>query len=396
MTLFAVLLFALLPLMALIIHTGFITLTRRQMQTVVNTAAKEGLRSELSSGPSRVEVSTLASLVFDDDLHLEATEQDELDSREMVLGAGPSLTLSEGIKLGDSTFHASREITGLNDKIYPSGLETNTGDEVDGDMLAGQYDPDGSHVEPSSYVRQDFLLDGDAGWSANDAFLVRLRRSNEVPEDGVSSYGDPVPFLFGRTPYGNADGGTSLLDQKERGTIVRAAAIARLQPVITVGVPSPDVNEGLAIFEIYADEWNDPMLMTGAPVPVTLQANGDISGDLAGRFIDRELMMLGDLTQPSNSIPVDLEVDAVRVAAITVIDGTDRRVVAFGMVVLEVSMGDYFITKLTATDNVPFFNTSPAFLKSLSVSGSDFTDVWNTFVSTDERAMAGALVRSIR
>ena len=42
LTWFAVLLFALLPLMMLIVHLGMVTLTRRQMQTAVNTAALEG------------------------------------------------------------------------------------------------------------------------------------------------------------------------------------------------------------------------------------------------------------------------------------------------------------------------------------------------------------------
>jgi hypothetical protein len=282
MTLFAVLLFALLPLMALIVHTGFTTLTRRQMQSVVNTAAKEGLRSELSSGPSRDDVSTLASLVFDDDLHMEATPQAELDSREMVLGSGPSLTLSDGIKLGDSEFHASREITGLNDQIYPSGLETNTSDEVDGDMIAGQYDPDGSHVEPSSYVRKDFPLTGDPEYDparGTDAFLVRLRRSGETFTGGVGSAGPTIPYLFGRVPYGNADGGTLLLNQRERGTIVRATAIARVRPVRIAGWYDTDVGSGLGPVVVAYSEWTGVtqpipidgsyfVLETGGPLPL--------------------------------------------------------------------------------------------------------------------------------
>ncbi len=47
--LFAVLLFAMIPLMSLIVHVGLITLTRRQMQTAVNTAALEGLRDDAMS-----------------------------------------------------------------------------------------------------------------------------------------------------------------------------------------------------------------------------------------------------------------------------------------------------------------------------------------------------------
>ena len=396
LTLFAVLLFALLPLIALIVHTGFVTLTRRQMQTAVNTAAKEGLRIELSSaapaGSSRSDVSTLVSLVFDDDLNTAA------DSQDMTLGAGPVVTFTDGTPITGSNFRASRQISGANLGVYQPVLQTNTGNAAHGDMIVGDYDATGTHSEDSSYTRDDFFPDGAAGHVANDAFLARMRRTDNAGSldelAGISSRGAPVPHLFGRVPYGNADGGTTLLDQRERGSIVRAAAIAQTQPVVTVGVPSANVDEGLALFEIDSGSWAG--LTNGTPVLVTLQADGSITGGLTGRFVTRALTTLGDQTTGLGSIPSDLEINSNRVAAIKAsINGTDR-VVGLGMAVLTESAGNHFITRLAADNNVPFQNAVSTFVEPVAVSGTDFTDVWNAFQATPERALAGALARSIR
>jgi len=395
MTLFAVLLFAFLPLMALTIHTGFVTLTRRQMQTAVNTAAKEGLRTELSSsappGSSRSDVSTLVSLVFDDDLDTTA------DSQAMTLGAGPNVNMTDGVAFSGSNFRASRQLSGVGLGVYQPVLQVNSGDAAHGDMLTGQYNSISSHDELSSYAREDFLLSGDPGYVADDAFLVRMRRTNDAGGldeiAGISSRGTPIPYLFGRVPYGNADGGTSLLDQRERGTIVRAAAIAQTQPVVAVGVPSPNVDEGLAVFEIESASWTG--LTNGTPVSVTLQADGSITGGVTGRFIDRVLVTLGDQTTGLGFVAADLEVGSIRVTAIkSNINGTDR-VVGFGLAELTGSPGNYFVTRLAASDIV-FANAVATFIEPLTVSGADFTDVWNAFQTTPERAMSAVLTRSLR
>ena len=392
LTLFAVLLFALLPLMGLIVHTGFVTLTRRQMQTAVNAAAKEGLRIELSSaapaGSSRSDVSTLVSLVFDDDLNTAA------DSQDMTLGAGPVVTMTGGTAFSGSNFRASRQLTGENLGVYQPALQTNSGNAAHGDMITGQYNPGGSRVEdPTTYARDDFTPAG----TPNDAFLVRIRRTDNDNGSGldevagISSRGAPIPHLFGRVPYGNADGGTTLLDQRERGSIVRATAIAQTQPVVTVGVPSADVDEGLALFEIDSGSW--AALTNGFDVAVTLNSDRSISGGVAGRFIDRNVMSLGDQTALAASIPGDLEIGSTRVVPITdSILGIDR-VVGFGLVILGGTPGNHTIRRLAA--QTAFQNASAAFLEPVSVTGAEFTAVWAAFQSTPERALAPALVRSI-
>ena len=269
MTLFAVLLFALLPLMALIIHTGFVTLTRRQMQTAVNTAAKEGLRIQFSGG-SRSDVSELLSLVFDDDLDTAA------DSQDMTLGAGPDITLTDGIAINGSNFRASRQISGANLGVYtpspPNQLQTNLGDETHGDMVAGDYDEtELDHTEDPDYSRNDF----NPGVNI-DAFLVRMRRTNDLDgrppseTDGIASAGPPIPFLFGRggstlavydasAPDPNNPDPAALLNRRERGTIVRATAIAQARPVRSVVSP---VDGMIQFWEI--TEENNPIL--GNPI----------------------------------------------------------------------------------------------------------------------------------
>ena len=99
LTWFAVFLFAALPFMALLVHLGMVTLTWRQMQTAVNTAAIEGLRfrDELSDADRRVQVQELVSALFDDDL-------DSSNGDTMQFGAGPDIEFdsNSGIALPDA------------------------------------------------------------------------------------------------------------------------------------------------------------------------------------------------------------------------------------------------------------------------------------------------------
>ena len=239
---FAVFLFALLPLMALVVHLGMATLSRRQMQTAVNSAALEGVRlsDALPDSERRSKVQDLVAAIYDDNLNSDTEDA-------MQFGAGPVIAFDDeptDIVLPGTAFRASRTIRRENIGVYDPDLESNESNEQHGDMVAGQYQPTASHNEDATYSREDFLLDGDTGYNSTvgeDSFLVRLRRTrstvNPVPvlDDvpGVSSTGPTVPFLFGRGPYG----GPELLNRRERGTIVRATAIAQKQPAYRVGIP---------------------------------------------------------------------------------------------------------------------------------------------------------------
>lgn len=251
LVLFAIFLFVLLPLLALVIDMSLVSLTRRQMQSAVNAGALEGLR------------------VRDDDnfpTHADKRERVRLIVRETLResGAGPHVEYENGIPLPGTDFQAGATVRAETLGPYvPADLALNLNpddtplDDYTGDMAAGQYSSNASdHREgpvddgandpelDEPYERKDFKTatsqtgtgnDYDAA-RPDDAFLVRLRRvSGEVPVSGVSTVGPPVPFLFGRGPYGNADGGPELLNGRERGTHVRATAIASTVPALTVG-----------------------------------------------------------------------------------------------------------------------------------------------------------------
>jgi len=398
---FAIFLFVLLPLMTLIMHLGMTTLTRRQMQTAVNSAAIEGLRfrddSSLTEAERREKVHDLVAVIFDDNF-----------------GAGPDNPFvddPDGIPLPGTEFVASRRIAPARIRGFnPDDLQINENNEVYGDMLSGDYHGSADHqegVDPfitleEQYQRADFTIDSDTTDDDHgDAFLVRMRRSGETfDKPATGSSGPPIPFLFGRGPYGDEDfptsGSTDLLDYRERGTIVRATAIAQAKPVITVGVPSEDMDYGLAQFEIQFSSW--PESMDPLPLNEIVQlVDGDITGAVTGRFIDRELTVIGDPITPLNLTPpnTELELGEHRVVPITSLISGQTRVIGFGVAILDFDddMGEYTIT-IRASEIIAR-NASSNFAKSLEITGADFDDVWDAFNDLNHRALAPALVRAL-
>jgi len=298
---FAIFLFALFPLAALIVDFGLVTLTRRQMQAAVNTAALEGLRfrdsvlsqwddpdprnrpeglSEAcpgyaappSSGQSPSEkrkkwcdcarrwaVGNLVENLFDDGLN-----PGEGDS--MQFGAGPVLELSDGIQFEGTEFYASQIISPGQSPVYKPQLQMNRDDVAEGDMVAGQWQetipPD--HSEDEDYLRGDFASKMDSRYvpaNPDDSFLVRLRRTN--PQHGplpeidnrrdVSSSRWTLPSLFGRggiTRAENRSDPAALWNQREYGTPVWATAIAGFTPALirTVGVAYASTSDTAAGF----------------------------------------------------------------------------------------------------------------------------------------------------
>lgn len=287
---FAVLLFAFIPIIALVLHTGMMTLTRRQMQTSVNSAALEGLRlkDHATNSDRREAVSNLVQAVYDDNLL-----SDSGDAYQF--GAGPVIEFdtSSSPTLTGTSFKPSAIIptTGPNVgiSVYKPAPELNLMNERHGDQLAGQYQPAANHIEDADYIRNDFLISGDTLYDASsgdDSYLVRLRRSmsnagNAPANDAVSnvsSTGNTVPFLFGSGPFG----GNEFLDQRERGTIVRATAIANQRPALRVGIHAPGDNiEGMINVQLDIDLW-----LAGAPVTIgsDFASNAQII-DLAGNTV---------------------------------------------------------------------------------------------------------------
>ena len=98
--------FALMALAALTIDLGLARWTQRQMQTAVDSAALEGLRLSDPDYPNAagMAASAMVTNVFIDNYQA-ATGSDRYQ-----FGAGPNLTLSGGIPLGNPGFSAAQYI----------------------------------------------------------------------------------------------------------------------------------------------------------------------------------------------------------------------------------------------------------------------------------------------
>lgn len=264
--LFAMMLFGLMALAALVIDLGFARLAQRQMQSAVDSAAIEGLRfrDEFPPGfedsedetPENMEtarrqhVQTWVGWRFDDDLL--ANSEDEYN-----FGAGPILEFNEGP--GDADLFASQKMrsaeelmSALKPPVYkPIGdnaLTPNESNAAEGDMVAGIHTDSWAVQEDGEYRRTDFGP-GDG----NDAFLVRMRRTNDPDgldrQEDVSSAGPPLPYLFARGSLMNRGSIAS-------GITARATAIADLSPVVRVGVARPTDNlSGSLGLTISVEEW---------------------------------------------------------------------------------------------------------------------------------------------
>ena len=284
LVLFVMMFFGLMGLAALVIDMGFARLAQRQMQSAVDSAALEGLRwrdqfpiwlstdpeflamrpgfqpASPSSGDIDCARRLLASRVvsyrtpgstFTDS----GMFSDYVDGAggTVFYGAGPVVNFSGGI--GPPEWAASQLMQPGNPPVYQPqradrtpGLELNLNtNATEGDMVAGTYGsnpsyqpaPGGWNDENSSYGRCDFTP-ALPGSSASSAFLVRMRRTNNLngldQEPGISSSGPTLPVLFGRGSMMARSGGSGQLSVSS-GITVRATAIASTGPARTVGRP---------------------------------------------------------------------------------------------------------------------------------------------------------------
>jgi hypothetical protein len=306
--LFALFVFVLLGLTALTVDMGLARVTQVEMQNAADSAALEGLRGrdyadadpELTRRESAAE---LTSWCFDDDLG--ATSTDALH-----LGAGPTFVLSGGS--GGS--NASQFLDVSASSVYKPALQLNLGNEIHGDMVAGDplFSTSPSYLlENNDYVRSDFDTQDLNGNGKLDAFLVRLRRTrdaqglDQVP--GVSSKGPTLPFLFGLASFLTPSSGSNY-DPSFDGISVRATSIAAAGqvfdqtgiPVVSVGqvmscgleVPSPVAPTlprlGSAPFTLlrtfFVSSINPMSITYDATTGLLSVANGPFSGAPVGRF----------------------------------------------------------------------------------------------------------------
>ena len=326
LVLFAVLLFVILPLMALVIDLAYVQLTRRQMQTAVNTAALEGLRFRDDNVDGRQAAVEIVSNVFDDDF-------DSSNGDQLYFDAGPNFGYSGGIPVSNGTFQASATINVPGGSSYPV-LAENLSNSANGDLVAGNWVYDQSdpakdeHVEAADYLREDFAVVSEADSQAGnyDAFLVRMRRTEESFSDAdAATTGTAVPFLFGRGIIDRQE----LMARRERGSIVRATAIAHAVPAMTVGPYSADVGQGAAPVWIEKSQWD--LLVNDVATTLTIAGTElqDAGGSAnIGEFVTRQVVTVGDSL---NLGPVEAVSGERYVPIYQMLSSGNRYVIGFGL-----------------------------------------------------------------
>ena len=354
LTQFVFIVFAMFAVLSLVIDVGYARLTQGRMQHAADVAALEGLRKrdvgvrnpangQVVNDPfasdclRRTAANRLVHSVFDDDL--DATNGDP----DYQFGAGPIVDVSDGV----TNLHALATIGVPDVHAYKPDLQLNQLNEVHGDMVSGRFcytaDPsrseDAAYAETivcteaqhadGSYARNDFNpnltsprppaafsscpspdgplpdpwpLGGTGSLAGVDdsAFLVRLRRSNELQGFGdqtdpdVASSGPSLPLVFGRGTTIFGDDPAAEYSPRRDGLTVRATAIAEVRPALHVGLPQANpAQPGVTPFTM-ADTFVQTLTPAGAQATIN-PANGLICRGLtcvgvtpataAGRFI---------------------------------------------------------------------------------------------------------------
>ena len=357
---FALTVFALFAVLSLVIDVGYARLTQGQMQNAADAAALAGLRKRdigvlnpatgqtvddpfASDCLRRTEANRLVHWVFDDDFDVTNGDPD------YQFGAGPILDLTGGV----TNLHAGDTISVPDSHVYKPDLQLNQQNAVYGDMVSGRFcysaDPAASeglrYADPETivctgpqsgsglYARNDFNPNSAPPqppvalpscppadqpppdpWPlpspgptltgpADSAFLVRLRRSNELQDFGlqtepdVATSGPSLPLVFGRGTTIFGDDPTSAYSVRRDGLTIRATAIAEIRPALHVGLPqlNPPL-PGVTPFAL-VDTFVQALNAVGCPVTVTPALGTIVSGDggpatcpaagaAVGRFVD--------------------------------------------------------------------------------------------------------------
>lgn len=291
LVLVAMLMFAVMAMMALTVDIGLVLMTRTQMQTAVDTAALEGLRQRdagreepylVRDTRRRLSASLVARLVYDSD----GVITDEFLEQDDTLGAGPVFDITpariQGAGAGSlGSSQRTGETPTLNSiGVYKPAMQLNLDNERHGDMVQGKFIGDDfpllRSTEGRRYFRSDFRpvneIPGSLSDPTSDAFLVRMRRTNDFLGldniQGVSSAGPAVSMMFGHGGLVPAGKPNQQYSYRHHGITVRATAIARARPVLTVGPP------------VQIDAWQRDKVMLGrAPFCLT----GKFVKDFRGR-----------------------------------------------------------------------------------------------------------------
>lgn len=396
--LFVLLIWGFLGIAALVVDWGYVTLSRIQMQNAAEMAAIEGLRlrdanpdQTQSDFDRREAASKLVSWTFDDDFL-------ETSSDALQFGAGPDITLSGGSEALNANQGLSLDAV----PVYKPTLEHNlgvdeegapVGNEAHGDMVSGTFDPAEKASETPQYSRTDFSPADPSSSPEANAFLVRLRRTND-PEgkdnlDNESSSGPTLPLLagLGSMIQGDPEG------IRFTGFTVRATAIADARPVRQVGPPSefPTVL-GTTPYTYERSSWNS---LTDGLHSGTVDASGalTVNSTVIGQYSE-PLFRIGQ--EPVAQVPpsVFFYIDDGYAPIVDDILGTTR-VVGFARMSLSGTIpGPVEITKVSqqvASENA----TTQAGADFSSLTSEELTKLFevNRALQAEGALLAPALVR---
>jgi len=352
---FAMILFGLMALAALVIDIGFARLTQRQMQVAADSAAVEGLRGDgvLDDAERREAARDFAHWHFDDDLDASGTypadDDGAFDGGSGQFGAGPMVQFSGAA--GDPSLAASQLM----------------------------------EVDPANPVYKPEAVDGVE--SDSGVFRVALRRgADDTPAADLVADGPAVPYLFARG---------SLLNREliADGITVRATSQAVSAPAFSIGLADDTITPpllGLIPAAIELDYWNQLTTDSADSQPIT---GGEIAA--GGRFFTMDAADSMPLSVgrelPAAAPPTD-NVYAGYVPIYANLTATSTsRVVGYGEVVVEVTGGGTMASITRQSGRVGAENVSAVRCYPLSISAAEAAEVLSLMTEVGEALLAPAL-----
>jgi hypothetical protein len=264
--LFALLTFALFAVAGITIDLGFARLAQRQMQGATDSAALEGLRYRDGVPPWLADPNSDISMQMQQDgvspanpdqvrrwmarnmVNLTFTNSvDPTTGNPIQFGAGPAFQLSGGI--GDANALQTINTPSVSTvTVYRPNLQLNFGNQKEGDLVAGNLVIGALPAETTDYTRSDFMPAAAGSSPPPDAFLVRLRRTQDTygndrnaldNQPSVSTTGPALPLLFAQGSLVAGVDPSAGYSPRHHGITVRGTSIAKARPALAVGQPIP-------------------------------------------------------------------------------------------------------------------------------------------------------------
>lgn len=352
---FAMMLFGIMAMAALVIDIGFARLTQRQMQIAADSAAVEGLRGEgvLDYDRRWAAARDFVHWHFDDNLDSTGTypadDDGAFDTGSGLFGAGPLVEFSGGA--------------------------------ADPSLVASQF----MAVDPANPVHKPVALDGTQ--SAAGSFHVALRRgTTDTPTADLYANGPAVPYLFARG---------SLINRQliNNGITVRGTGRAESRRALSIGIADDDPTPalpGLVPLTLELSYWNG--LRTSLPDSQPIA--GGVIGISAGRCFaiaafDTMPLTIGRML-PAASVPADGNYTGYVPIYAEITASSTLRVVGFGKAEVVVSDSGTLASIIRLPRQVGAENASAVRCFSVSLTAAESDEVFTQLGNVQEPLLAPA------